>query len=44
LMRRMGIEALYRRPQTSKPGAGHRRGGPEKSDSAISGFPRATAA
>jgi len=24
LMRRMGIEALYRRPRTSKPGAGHR--------------------
>ena len=24
LMRRMGIEALYRRPRTSKPGAGHK--------------------
>ena len=24
LMKRMGIEALYRRPRTSKPGAGHR--------------------
>ena len=24
MMRRMGIEALYRRPNTSKPGAGHR--------------------
>jgi putative transposase len=24
LMRRMGIEALYRRPRTSKPGPGHR--------------------
>jgi putative transposase len=24
LMRRMGIEALYRRPRTSKPASGHR--------------------
>ena len=24
LMRRMGIEALYRRPRTSKPAPGHR--------------------
>ena len=24
LMRRMGIEAIYRRPNTSKPGPGHR--------------------
>ena len=24
LMRRMGIEALYRRPRTSKPAAGHK--------------------
>ena len=24
LMRRMGIEAIYRRPNTSKPGQGHK--------------------
>jgi putative transposase len=28
MMRRMGIEALYRRPNTSKPADGHRRSGP----------------